>query len=164
MAEEGRVFASDTAGGRIDAAAPSPVDYDADAVVGSHMPRAGQTVCFERDPANAQRAASVRSGSCAAARIADDLKSAFDEYATRLAMNEAAEAEVWRLAESRALRVLRAPPGTEEVRPELLDARLALARAAMKLIAVEAGALDDEVSAEAIRDALRRQRPPLPRR
>lgn len=162
MSEEGTIISGDNAGGLINAAAPTPVSYDASAVSG-RMPRQGEAVCFVRDPNQKALATSVRVGACVSANLAHSFEATFNGHAGGLALGDAARAEVARLADQRAMRVLKPAEGATSVPNELLAARIALAHAAMLLLAVEIRTLKGDISPEALRLVLRRQRPTLPR-
>lgn len=163
MAEQGTIISGDNAGGLIKAATPSPVTYDASAVKSGRMPQKHDMVCFERAKPTDTVATDVRVGTCAAANLAQTLQHTFHENAGDLALGHAARAEIDRLANQRAVRVLKPIPGADAVPEELLAARVALAQATMLLLAVEVRMLEDDISAETLRAVLRRQRPTLPR-
>jgi hypothetical protein len=165
MSEEGTVASADNAGGLINAkAGASPVSYDALAVSGV-MPRAHQTVCFDRPSAQSTGASSVRVGSCAAAQLALHLERAFAEQLDLGGLTEDSRKEVERIATERAARILKPVRGGTAASGEAIRAaRLSLASAAMSLMAIEAAhAAEGEVTPKRLRDALRRQRPRLPR-
>ncbi len=106
MAEQGTIISGDNAGGLIKAATPSPVTYDASAVKSGRMPQKHDMVCFERVTPTDTVATDVRVGTCAAANLAQTLQHTFHENAGDLALGHAARAEIDRLANQRAVRVL----------------------------------------------------------
>ena len=163
MAEQGTIISGDNAGGLIKAATPSPVTYDASAVKSGRMPQKHDTVCFERAKPTDTVATDVRVGTCAVANLAQTLQHTFHENAGDLTLGHAAHAEIDRLANQRAVRVLKPIPGADALPEELLAARVALAQATMFLLAVEVRMLEGDISAETLRAVLRQQRPTLPR-
>lgn len=164
MPEEGKVALADPAGGSINAAAPSPVRYSA-AVVQGRMPNPFETVCFTRNPNNREVASRVRVGSCAVAAIAAELEGAFHSQFGDTPLAKHAQKEVFRMSADRAERILLPMPDGAPVTRAVKNARLAMAVAAMKLMAVEAMSAnyEDNISAKSLRDVLRAQRPKLPR-
>lgn len=166
MAETGTAFSTDERGGLISPEKPSsPVSYDAIAIAagGGRPPGEHERVTFERAPGK-DFATSVRVTSSANAELTFVLRTAFETRLEADRLSDATRAEVVRLAADRAARAHRnAAPG-EGVAEKVLEARIALATAAMALLAVESDSVPLEgLTAGDLRSVLRRQRPRLPR-
>jgi hypothetical protein len=166
MPETGTAFSTDDRGGLISPEKPStPVSYDAVAIAagGGRPPREHERVIFERAPGSGV-ATSVRVVSSTSADLTLTLRNAFETRLEADRLSGAARAEVVRLAADRAARAQRnATPG-EDVAQDVLEARVALATAAMALLAVESCSMaPEDLTPGDLRRVLRRQRPALPR-
>lgn len=168
MPEQGRAKNAGTAGGNIETDAGDLLHYAAAQVSPpSPMPRNNEIVCFERSAPGSAQVKSVRIGTCAVASHAMALEATFmaaiapTGAAALDAVAPGADilAEVQRLAHDRAKRIERDDPS-----PDVVAARLEMAVATMKLMAVEAKATGlGQTNENSLRATLRRQRPPLPR-
>ena len=141
------------------------MSYDAVAIAngGGRAPREHESVVFERAPGSSD-ATSVRVASSANTDLTESLRSAFESGIEANRLSGDVRAEVVRLAANRAARARRTNGKGATVPQDVLSARIALATAAMTLLAVEAGTIaPDELTADDLRNTLRRQRPRLPR-
>jgi len=164
---EGIIKAGDSNGGRITTASGTEYDYVIAAVVPpsppARWPKKNEAVCFVPDQSQSGVAKSVRIGTCAVVNHAKALEATFIaaiDQPGAAALNAEILTEVQRLAYDRATRI----ENGKQLPPEVVAARLELAVATMKLMAVEANATGlDSASEKSLRAILRRQRPPLPR-
>lgn len=166
MSETGTVLDADLEGGIILAMGGgiSPVNYNRQVVVGD-MPRRFQSVLFDRradDPGVASKV-KVKTGAAEALKL--QLETAFHQRIGDATLTEDARREVSRISAARATRILRPLPSGHQAPDAVKTARLALATAAMELMATEAAStVENEITANSLRDVLRGQRPPFPKK
>lgn len=156
MSEQGIVTDARSDGGIIN----GNITYDASVIVGTPPIRFQQVVFSTDDPSNPRRATRVQLASSA---LAHQLGAEFAAVLDGAALDSDAWSEVARITQDRAARVSRPLADNKTPSSDVTKARLALARAAMALMAIEAGS-QGEITATSLRDALRGQRPRLPRR
>ena len=165
MAETGIVRETDRAGGSIlTEEGRSPAIYGLHDIVGDE-PLPFQSVWFDRIDKNSGEARNVRVRKGQRAALQWELEKHFHARIGDAALADEVYREVSRISTSRAARILRPLHRGEKVPEAVQEARLALATAAMQLMAAEASSMaNGEITADAMRDALRRQRPSLPRK
>lgn len=163
MPEQGTTYDTDRAGGMIKASTSPDVSYSSGVVSGS-MPVNSQTVCFERSAADLAVASYVRIGTCAVAALAEKLEASFAKWIKGATLTAGAHNEISRIANDRAKRILGSSADAQNLPNDVKDARLELAHAAMKFMAIEAkNSAAGDIVANDLRKALRGQRPRLPR-
>lgn len=127
--------------------------------------RSGETVMFLRKEPGGTVASWVRLATGDEAALAIRLEAAFPDKFRASRLDAAGRNKVSRMAAERAALILTPMPGTDRVPDTVLEARTALAIAAMALMATEAvhSAQDGQITSKSLGDVLRRQRPRLPR-
>lgn len=127
--------------------------------------RTGEAVLFLRENPGGAIASWVRPVTGDEATLAIRLEAAFPKEFRASRLDAAARSKVSRMSAERAALILSPVPGTDRVPDTILEARMALAIAAMALMATEAvhSSEHGKITAKSLGDVLRRQRPRLPR-